>query len=144
MEGIKAISLNIWEETAVFRTVRRMVEFTLKGRKLRGDDLSDLTFADSANGTLSAEYLMPLIEDIIQRHNITDINMVNRDIVAEITSQLILSEKARYKKYKKDKPNIESALETLGVHVYQINGDELTSAEVTEITRDYITGNIEA
>ncbi len=144
VEGIKAVSLNISEETAVFRTVRRMVEFTLKGRKLRGDDLSDLTFADSANGTLSAEYLMPLIEDIIQRHNITDINMVNRDIVAEITSQLILSEKARYKKYKKDKPNIESALETLGVHVYQINGDELTPAEVTEITRDYITGNIEA
>lgn len=144
VEGIKAVSLNISEETAVFRTVRRMVEFTLKGRRLRGDDLSDLAFGDSTNGTLSAEYLMPLIERIIKTYNITDVNMVNRDTVAEITSQLVLSDKARYKKYKKDKPNIESALETLGVYVYQIDGNELTPTEVTEITNNYISGNIEA
>jgi len=145
VEGIKAVSLNITPETAVFRVVRRMTQnLLLKGKGIRGDDLSDLALKDANGHLLTPEMLTELIRQLNEEENITNVDMITPERVQAITDLLTLSAGARYHRYNSDKPKIEKAMATLGVNVYQIQGDELNPDQVTQIVRDYIIGAVEA
>jgi len=136
INNIKSIGLLITPETAVYRTVRRSIERTLKGLELRDDDMADMINIDDT--PVSKTVLLELIKQFIDRHQITDPSVLTKEFLVDITSGLKLSKTARYMSYERARPSINKSLSSLGIETVNIQCDDLKMDEVTQMSREVI------
>ncbi len=138
IDKMKSLALTIEPETAIYRTVRRIVETILKGESPRPDDLSDLILKDiTTENILGPNEAIKIIKDVIN-NNGGSIDSIWNEIQKRILASL--NPKSRYYRYDKAIKDIGKTLEGMGVPTETIKCERMTPSEVTARVSNIISG----
>lgn len=133
---IRSIAMTITPETAVYRTVSRIVEAILAGRPIRPDDVNDL-HKKTADGSepVRQEEVVSEIQRIIEiKFEVGQVDFAQlMQLVSEnYLPRLTMSPKSRYFKYDKMLSQIDAVLLAKGIKTHKIVCDGKTKQQVME------------